>query len=328
MSKPFDLGAATSLLSLLGDPTRVRLLALLAREELSVAEIVEATGLAQSRVSTHLGKLRGAGLLRGRKEGASTFYALTEGVMPAPARKVIELVRGELKDTTLEADARRAEAIVRRRRAGTTRPDSAGGPMERQYSPGRTWESLAHGLLGLIRLGDVLDAGCGDGAVAALLAPRARSVTLLDRSPQMIQAARRRLAGNGRVRFEIGDVHALPFAEASFDVVLLFHVLTCAERPERAVREAARVLRPGGCVAVLTLDRHDHLDRTAAYGHIHPGFRPRRLAQMLEAAGLAVERCEVSSRERREPYFQVVSAFARAGDGGRPGRRARKSMHA
>lgn len=306
-----DLGAATNLLSLLGDATRVRLVALLAREELSVAELVEATGVPQSRVSTHLGRLRDAGLVRDRKAGTSAYYSLAEAAMPEPARKVLALVRAEVSDATLAADARRAEAVVKRRRDGLVWPESVAGSMERHYSPGRTWESMAHGILGAVRAGDVLDAGCGDGTVAALFAPRAASVTCLDRSPRMIEAAQKRLAAVPNVAFEEGDLHALPFADGRFDLVLLFHVLTCAERPEQALAEAARVLRPGGAVSILTLDRHEHLEATAPYGHVHAGLAPRRLAAMLAGAGLEVERCEVTSRERREPHFQVVSASAR-----------------
>ncbi|MDQ3032800.1 MAG: metalloregulator ArsR/SmtB family transcription factor [Myxococcota bacterium] len=306
-----DLGSATNLLSLLGDPTRVRLVALLAREELSVAELVEAIGVAQSRVSTHLGRLREGGLVRDRKEGTSAFYSLAESAMPEPARKVLELVRGEVKDATLDADARRAAAIVKRRRTGLGWPESVAGSMERHYSPGRTWESMTRGILGLVSAGDVLDVGCGDGTVAALIAARSRSVTCLDRSLRMLEAAKERLAGAPNVRFESGDLHALPMADESFDVVLLFHVLTCADDPARALAEAARVLRPGGSVAVLALDHHDAAELTGSYGHVHPGFRPRKLGSMLAAAGLMVEHCEVTSRERREPFFQVVSASAR-----------------
>jgi ubiquinone/menaquinone biosynthesis C-methylase UbiE len=169
---------------------------------------------------------------------------------------------------------------------------------------------MARGMLGLVRLGDVLDAGCGDGTIASLLSPRAKSVTLLDSSEKMIDAAKARLRGASNARFVVGDVEAMPLPDASFDAVLLFHVLTCAGAPERAIAEAARVLRPGGTAAILALDRHDHGELTAAYGHRHAGFRSKALGSMLEAAGLEIESCEVTSRERREPYFQVVSAFA------------------
>ena len=98
------LQAAVSTLQLFAEPTRVRLMALLEREELSVAELVTITDLAQSSVSTHLGKLRDAGLLRDRRSGASTLYALNEGNMPPGAKQVWSLVRGEIKDAVLDGD--------------------------------------------------------------------------------------------------------------------------------------------------------------------------------------------------------------------------------
>jgi ArsR family transcriptional regulator len=185
--------------------------------------------------------------------------------------------------------------------------------MERHYSPGRTWESLAHGLLGFASFGDVLDVGSGDGFVAGLLAGRARSVTCVDQSERMIAAARVRLAARDNVRYALGDMHRLPFPAASFDQVALFNVLTYSADPGAALSEAARVLRPGGAFAVLTLHEHSHEAVTAPYGHVQPGFRPATLRRLLCRAGLAVTHCEVVARERRAPHFELLSAY-----GGKP----------
>jgi len=162
-----------------------------------------------------------------------------------------------------------------------------------------------------VRLGDVLDAGSGDGAVAALLAPRARRITCLDRSRKVLAAAQRRLGHLPNVAFVPGDLHALPFASDHFDQVLLFNVLVYADNPSRAITEAARVCKPGGDLVITTLAAHDHRDATAAYGHVHGGFSARKLESWLGAAELTVERCEITSREKRPPNFEVVSAFAR-----------------
>lgn len=297
------------LLHLFGDPTRVRLVALLARHALTVAELTSILELPQSRVSTHLGKLREAGVLRDRRDGSSTVYAVNEGGIPAGARRVWSLIEEEADDAVLEADRSRADALVQARERGSGWPDAVAGQMERHYSPGRTWEATARAFLGLIRLGDLLDAGSGDGTIAQLLAPRARSVTCLDRSEKMLAAARARLAGLP-VRFVRGDLHAMPAADASFDQVLLFNVLTHAAAPPRVLAEAVRVLRPGGTLALVTLDAHPHGDLTAAYGHVHPGFPAAGLRRMLTRAGLSVERCEVTSRERRAPNLNVITAFA------------------
>lgn len=302
--------AAVDLLRLFGDPTRVRLAALLGGHELTVAEITQITSLPQSRISTHLGKLREAGVLRDRRQGASTFYALNDGAMPAAARRLWQVVGDGLDEPVLRADRERCQAVLRARDRGESWPDAVAGQMERHYSPGRTWEATARGLLGLVRAGDVLDAGSGDGAVAALLAPRARSVTCLDRSEKVIRAARKRLAGLPNVGFVPGDAQALPFPDARFDQVLLFNVLVYVEAPARAIAEAARVLRPGGTAALVTVAAHQHQEITAGYGHVHPGFTPRRLRGWLAAAGLAVGHCDVTSRERQPPHFSVISAFA------------------
>jgi SAM-dependent methyltransferase len=304
------LDAASELFQLFAEPTRVRLMALLAKDELTVAELVTITELGQSNVSTHLGRLRDAGLLRDRKAGSSTFYALNDGAMPEAARKVWALVEAGTKDALLDADRERCDRVVRSRAKAAGWPDAVAGQMERHYSPGRTWEATARGLFGLVQLGDVLDAGSGDGTMAQLLAPRARSVTCLDRSEKILEAARARLAKAKNAKVCSGDVHDLPFEDGSFDHVMLFNILTQAKAPARVVSEAARVLRPGGHLALVTLAPHDHADVTANYGDIHPGFSTTQLKRMLQKAGLLVDACDVACRERRAPHFEVITASA------------------
>src|SRR5215475_10490407 len=129
-----ELVQTTSLFQLFGEPTRVRLLSLLAREELSVADLVAVTDLPQSRVSQHLGKLREAGVLRDRKNGTSTYYALSSA-MPEEARKIWSLLDGKVEDGTLSSDRARMEKLL----ASKNRTEALAGQMERHYSPGRTW---------------------------------------------------------------------------------------------------------------------------------------------------------------------------------------------
>lgn len=300
------LAAAADLFGLVAEPTRVRLLRLLAKHELSVAELVAVTDLPQSSVSTHLGKLRDAGMVRDRKNGTSTYYALADG-MPAGARQVWDIA-SRVDDVILTSDEARCAGVLASRRGAF--PESMAGEMERHYSPGRTWESLAFGLLGLLRLGRVLDVGSGDGAVASMLAPRAQSVTCVDASERMVAAARARLAGSPNVEVHQADMHALPFPDASFDQVLLLNVLVHSERPARAIDEAARVLGKGGDLVVVTLDAHAHAASAQSWGHKQQGIGPAALRRMLGRAGLSVGRCEVVTRERRAPHFGIVVAYA------------------
>src|SRR5690606_3969681 len=153
-------------LHLLGDETRVRLLALLEREELTVAELTGVLELSQSRVSTHLGRLKEAGLLRDRKAGVSSFYTIKE--LPEPAASFWKLLSGGVDDAVLERDRLRLAELKRARSDAARWPDTVAGEMERHYSPGRTWETTARGLVGFLRLGDVLDIGSGDGAIGQL----------------------------------------------------------------------------------------------------------------------------------------------------------------
>ena len=304
------LQESASLLGLLADASRVRLLALLEGEELTVAELTQLTGLAQSRVSTHLKKLKAAGLVTLRKEGTSAFYR-QHAAMPPEASSLWGFLRSQLEDNVLRSDRERRAALVASRDGGVDWAETVAGEMERHYSPGRTWQAMARGFVTLMELGDVLDAGSGDGSLAAMIAPRARSVTCLDRNAKVLAAAARRLARHPNVRLVQGELEALPFEDACFDQVLLFNVLPFVEDAAPAIDEAARVLRPGGLVSIVTLLEHDHADVAAGYGHVGSGHRPSELAAAMTRAGLNVELCEVTSRERRSPHFEVISAVAR-----------------
>ncbi len=318
-----DLAATTDLFKLFADPTRVRLVSVLGGEELTVAELTRVTGLVQSRVSTHLGRLREAGVLRVRRSGTSTFYALDEGAMPDDVRRLWSALGQTIDDATLRDDRRRVRDVIRAR-SGTW-ADSVAGQMERHYSPGRTWEAAAYALVGLGRFGDVLDVASGDGALAELVAPRARSVTCLDISPRVIEAGRSRLGHLQSVQLHVGDMAALPFADASFDHVMLVNALSYASDPLAVVTEGARALRPGGDLVAVTLARHEHATVAETYNQVQLGFEPDDLQRLVESVGLEVSFCQVTSRERRMPHFQVITLYARRPDGSAPSGAARPS---
>jgi len=293
-------------LNLLGDENRIRLCALLRERELCVTDLVRVTGISQSRVSTHLGRLRDAGFVRDRRQGQQSFYALSLESLPETARAVLDEA-ARSTDPTLEGDqARLAELEAERRGAVSEFADD----IERYYSPGRTWQSLSVGLAALLDLGDVLDVGSGDGSAASSLAPYCRSLTCVDSSPKMIEAARDRLQRYEHVKARVADVHDLPFVEGSFDAVLMFHTLTYAEKPAKALAECARVLRPLGRLVLLCLDEHRQHEVTAPYGERHPGFSPSAVRELLARTGLTVRTSEVACRESRKPHLQVVLAIA------------------
>lgn len=306
-----DLEAWSSRLKVLADATRVRLLALLEGEELTVAELSAITRLAQPRVSTHLSRLKEAGLVRDRRAGVSAYYRFDEATLDPAQRALWQALRSGSDDPLLRQDAERVAGVLAMRAADQNWADSVAGDMERHYSPGRTWEALARSVLPLFETGDVLDVASGDGVLAELLAPHAHRYVCVDASPRVVEAASQRLRSHRNVEVRAADMHALPYDAGSFDLVVLMHALTYAARPAQAVAEAARVLRPGGRLLLSSLGRHEHRTAVEAYGHVNLGFTEKELRRFVDKAGLSLQTSNTVTREKRPPHFEVISLIAR-----------------
>ncbi len=308
-----DLDAWSACLRVLADPTRVRLLALLEREELTVAELSAVTRLAQPRVSTHLAKLKEAGLVRDRRAGVSAYYRFNVDQLDPGEQRLWETLRDATDDPLLRQDAERLPTILSTRESEHDWADSVASDMERHYSPGRTWEAMARSALPLLAPGDVLDIASGDGVLAELLAPHSRRYVCIDNSAKVVHAASERLRKMEHVDVREGDMQALPFDKPSFDLVLMMHALTYAEKPALAIAEAARVLRKGGQLLLACLAKHEHEAAVTPYGHVNLGFTEKELRRFAEKAGLTVQVCEVVTREKRPPHFEVLTLLARKG---------------
>ena len=306
-----DLDAWSACLKVLSDPTRVRLLALLEGEELTVAELAAITRLAQPRVSTHLARLKEADLVRDRRAGVSAYYRFNGDTLDPGEARLWEALRDSTDDPLLRQDAERLPAVLATRAADQNWADSVAGDMERHYSPGRTWEALARSTLPLLEPGDVLDVASGDGVLGELLAPHARRYVCVDSSARVVNAARERLRKYPHVEVLEGDMQALDFPAAQFDLVLLMHALTYADRPAQAIAEAARVLRPGGRLVATCLGKHEHRAAVTPYGHVNLGFTVKELRRHAEKAGLEVTVCEAVTLEKRPPHFEVLTLLAR-----------------
>jgi len=305
-----DLATASGVLRLLADPTRVRLLALLEHEELTVAELAAVLHLAQPRVSTHLAKLKEAELVRDRRAGVSAYYrANNEGDEHQHA--LLRSLRESIDDALLREDAARLPGVLAQRAREQGWADTVAGDMERHYSPGRTWETVARALLQLLATGDVLDIASGDGVTAELLAPHAHSIVCVDSSERVVDAAAKRLKAFPNVQVRQGDMHALELGKQRFDLVLMLHALPYAEDPARAIAEAARVLRPGGRLLAATLGKHGHRAAVEPFDHRNLGFTVEQLRGFARAAALEVVHCDRLSRERKAPHFEVISLLAR-----------------
>ncbi len=305
-----DLQLASQHLRLLSDSTRIRLLLLLEQEELSVAELAAVTQLAQPRVSTHLARLKEAQLVNDRRDGVSVFYRIARDPDDAALASLWRVLRRQTSDPLVEQDRERVPQVLAARSGDGKWADSVAGDMERHYSPGRTWEATARALTQLLQLGDVVDIASGDGVLAELLAPHARSITCLDISERVVAAGQERLAGYDNVRFRQGDMHELPLTDASVDTVMLLHALTYTRQPERVFAETRRVLRPGGQLLAVTLAQHRHEKAVAPYDHLNLGFTPASLERLGADAGLDVRHCAVSAVEKRPPNFSILTLLA------------------
>ncbi len=310
MSPKMDLQHASQHFRLLSDSTRLRLLMLVDREELSVAELSAITQLAQPRVSTHLAKLKEAELVNDRREGVSVYYRLAGNIKDSSLKALWELLRSNTDDPLVRKDIERIPRVLNARKGKSSWADSVAGDMERHYSPGRTWEATTRAIVQLLDIGDVLDIASGDGVLAELLAPQARSIKCLDISERVVGAGKKRLSNNTNVSFELGDMHDLPVADASFDTVLLMHALTYTNQPQKVFLEAGRVLRPGGRLLAVTLQKHPHKNAVARYNHVNLGFTEAQLRKFCRHAGLDPLSIQMSAIEKRTPNFAVLTLMA------------------
>jgi ubiquinone/menaquinone biosynthesis C-methylase UbiE len=296
----------------LADPTRLRLLALLHGQELSVHELQEITGLGQSRISTHLGLLAEAGLVQARREGKRTYYGLARSNSTAAA-----LLDPALRGAE-ELPEREADQINLRRvldlRAHRERLyfNQVAGRFGRSYGPGRSWQAFGQLLLRILPPLTVADLGSGEGLLSELLALRCRKVIAVDNSEKIIAfgAAKARKAGLKNLEFRLGDLQDPPIADATVDVVILSQALHHAEDPPRALRSAHRILKPGGQVMILDLRQHTFAKARELYGDLWPGFAESDLHRWLEAAGFGQIEITVVAREEEPPHFETLLAAA------------------
>ena len=286
------------LLRALADPSRLRIMRLLARMELAVGEIVQVLAQSQPRISRHVKILCDAGLAERHREGGWVFVrsCLPQSAPDAPLATAAEalLAAAEREDKAFaaqcEADRARLTAIRDARAARAADYIAIHAAQWDQLrallcDPVLVEQALLEAL-GL-KLGRLLDIGTGTGRIAELLFDRADHVTALDRSHDMLALARTRLQDCPTERIELvqGDFTALPFGDAMFDTVTLHQVLHYAQAPERVLAEAARVTRADGCIAIVDLAPHEREELRTVHAHARLGFGDEAMQQMLADAG-------------------------------------------
>ena len=288
MTEPIDIFRA------LADATRLRILALVRRMELSVGELAQVLGQSQPRVSRHVKILTDAGLAERRKEGSWVFVAMGPDAVVAPVTAALDAWAALSPDRWREADLARLAAV---------RADRASAAAAWFEAHAREWDAIRSlhvaeseveaamaRLLGEPAVGVLVDIGTGTGRMLELFGDQAREAIGIDRSSEMLRLARAKLHDRANTELRQADLYRLPLRDGEADLAILHHVLHFAEAPELAIAEAARVLGPGGRLLIADFAPHGREELRQRDAHARLGFSDEQVRGWFEAAGLALAR--------------------------------------
>jgi ubiquinone/menaquinone biosynthesis C-methylase UbiE len=295
-------------LKLISDPSRLRLLLLLEREELSVAELQEILSMGQSRISTHLSQLKAAGIVEDRNQGKNSLYRLRD-------RQLIDLLHSAASEIPEAKDDAQALQLALEKRRDKVRGyfDELAGKFGRNYVPGRSWKGLAETLLQLMPPMTIADLGAGEGTFSQLLAQRAQRVIAVDNSAKMVEFGARLARENGiaNLEYRLGDLESPPIEDSTIDLAFFSQSLHHALHPERAVAAAARLLKAGGRIVILDLKKHSFEQARDLYADTWLGFSEVELRGFLEDAGFTGVQSWVVDREAQSPGLETILAMGR-----------------
>jgi len=293
-------------LRMLADSSRLRLLLLLDREELTVAELQEILSMGQSRISTQLSQLKQAGLVEDRKQGKNSLYSLKD-------RQLVDLLHAAGKEVPEAEEDQKALTLVLEKRRDKIRSyfDELAGKFGRNYVPGRSWKGLAETLLQLLPPMVIADLGAGEGTFSQLLAQRAKHVIAVDNSQKMIEFGARLAEENGiaNLEFRQGDLEDPPIEAATIDLAFFSQSLHHALHPQKAVQAAFRLLKPGGRIVVLDLKKHGFEQARELYADTWLGFSEVELRGFLENSGFCQVQSWIVDHEKQVPAFETILAM-------------------
>jgi len=296
-------------LRVLADTNRLRLLLLLEREELSVAELQEILSTGQSRISTHLAQLKQAGLVEDRKQGKNSLYRLKDRQLV----NLLDLLHAAGSEIPEAAGDLKALQLVLEKRRDKVRGyfDELAGKFGRDFVPGRSWKGLAETLLQLMPPMVIGDLGAGEGTFSQLLAQRAERVIAVDNSAKMVEFGAKLARENGlaNLEYRLGDLEAPPIEEATLDLAFFSQSLHHAMHPQQAVHAAYRLLKPGGRIVILDLKRHSFEQAREMYADTWLGFSEMELRVFLEEAGFSRVESWIVDRQKQTPAFETILAI-------------------
>ena len=287
------MAIALEIFRALADPTRLRILALIRRMELSVGELAQVLGQSQPRVSRHVKILADAGLAERRKEGSWVFVAEGRPACVAPIAAALDGWAETSPDRWALADAARLAAVQADRAAAAERwfEGHAGewDAIRSLHVAESEVEAAMARVLGEAPLGRLVDIGTGTGRMLELFAGRASHALGIDRSSEMLRLARAKLSAGGLETAELrqADLYALPLADGAADVAIIHHVLHFAQAPEAAIAEAARVLAPGGRLLIVDFAPHEREELRQRDAHVRLGFSDEQVLGWFDEAGVA-----------------------------------------
>lgn len=300
----------TQSIKALADPTRMRLMLLVLKEELTVAELQSILEMGQSRISSHLGLLKQAGLVTSRRVGKNSFY----GAALSEANEDGALVESLLRKSEAELPEAKKDSVAlkvvlqKRQDAAREYFNRLAGRFGRSHCPGRSWQALSHLLLDLLPPMVIADLGAGEGTLSQLLAGTAEQVIAVDNSERMVEFGSHVAQENGfaNLEYRLGDIQDPPIEPESVDVAIYSQALHHAVNPPKALAAAYRILKPGGRVLVLDLLSHSFEQARDLYADLWLGFGEPELHDMLEKNGFRKVRVEVVSREEESPHFATI----------------------
>ncbi|MEQ8767642.1 MAG: metalloregulator ArsR/SmtB family transcription factor [Planctomycetota bacterium] len=305
-----ELASTSRLLKALADETRLRILNLLGREELTGTDLMEILNMGQSRISTHLTLLKEVGLVRDRRAGRRVYYTVVQnGSASDLLSQVLEENSGS---TEFASDVASLEDLQHRQHTNESRSffDRVAATFGDQVLPGRTWEGLCRALLRLAPRVRYADLGIGDGLLTMMVAEVAESVTAVDISPKMLDLLRQRAKTKGLSNIETveGEIEALPLEDGIVDVAILSQALHHAVEPSVCLAEAARILVPGGRLLVIDLHTHTEDWVREKLQHRHLGFSESALSSLLQEAGFESVHVQRAARDPHPPHFLTLVA--------------------